>query len=275
MLQGRRGWIAPESYLSRWFSALREPLAMPDWPVEIKVGAGFSDAISLDKVERLETLLAGTEHATKLPDLLAGKTVGLSLHADFALVRMLRHDLPTAAWRLIGNSFPLTGAPTEDLGYKPTARGHSQLDEPTVYRLDAENRLMQDANGKWYCAGWDYSIIGRYIEELWEVEMREPVSYHRRIVAFRNAVKQAGKLPAGTRAVFVPGRAVTQYQKQLLEQAIRELSAIEMEDGYEVTLDGGFPGHTAGYLFEGLRDCTDWHLPADVQPPMQLDLLAA
>lgn len=276
-LQGRGGKISPESYIAGWLEALRQPATMPDQPVVLKVGTGFADSIRADQAIKAAEIIASHGRGDIVEQLSSGSAVRVSLHQEARLIADLRRSAQLSAWRLIGGDEPPRSVPNPALAYVPQPSAPVALQAPTVYRLDAENRLLQGPDGGWYCAGWAYAVVGSYIDALWQQELAAPGSYRRCIRTYRAAVDAAKALPSGTRVVLSDFATLPVHERRRVERFIQENAVVQTDFGIELEV---VPNQQAPLGVEYLpRQCTRWILPAEcttpTPSPAQLSLLAA
>ncbi|ARJ66124.1 hypothetical protein WV31_10840 [Magnetospirillum sp. ME-1] len=197
MLRTRSGTITPEGYIQSWLKELAEPFLMAG-STSLRRSTGEYDWRGIDpqKLAGLRPLLSAEEAAA----FEAGEYVRMDCVADAERLAAIVASGVTA-WRLIdGGSVPGDWAMRHpELGHAPAPSKACPLDQPQAYRLpDGDNVLLRDEKGIWRCAGWDYSVVGGFIERAWETELAMPGTYRKRIKAYREAITAALPLPAGT-----------------------------------------------------------------------------
>lgn len=221
-LQNRNGHITPEGYIAGWLKELANPVEMPDWKITLSVGEGFCSPIPPSKLEAVTSALAALGRSSLSADLAAGKRVPLTLHAEVDIFLALygrEGEIGLSPWRVI-SSTPLRQPRNQSLGYNPTPAKKIEITTPATMKIDGDNRLLQRENGTWYCAGWEYSIVGRYIQGLWETELAEPGSYRARIKAYREAIENGQKIPDNTKVVVDLTVPMDEYQLSRAKELI-------------------------------------------------------
>lgn len=211
MLRDRRGSISPETYIRRWYRALRHPVEMPPRDIRIRreeLRTRFrmpddptDDQRWEDFSERMRVL--GREDIPLALD--GGTEVILSLHEDIELVLAIYGSSPDrsallAPWKAFGGEWAPVHSPKSEVGYYPPGGQIPSPEIPRAYRINLDALVMPE-EGKWRGAGWDYSAVGSYVRGLWETELRAPGSFEVLIPPFREAIRAAALLPNGSEAV--------------------------------------------------------------------------
>ncbi len=228
MLQGAGGrTITPEGYLAGWLKELENPVSMMDLTLGMKVSEGWSATLTeKDLVEMKPTMLA-LGYETQVKDLEAGLSISVSLHADSQLLSAIYNGETKRAWRIIQSyDTPVHGTRDATLGYKPEKAKVYDVAVQRYIRVskDNENILIQREDGSWRCEGWAYSIIGQFVTNLWEAEMREPGSYRNRIKALREAIHSAPMLPANSTKVIVDTSVpVEDYNQRSIDNLLKKI----------------------------------------------------
>ena len=270
ILRDRSGSITPETYIRRWYRALRHPVWMPEMHLRLN-RKDFRDQFRLpdepsddarweDFSARMRTL--GREDIPLALD--GGAEVELSLYQDIELVLAIyghSHERKAllGPWRAFGGCWAPEHAPKAAIGYYPAGGQIPTPVAPRAYRID-ENALVMPEDGKWRAAGWAYSAIGEYVRGLWETELRAPGSYEVLISPYREAIRAAHLLPKGSEAVV---------DLTSCERRADVLEAVELTGGrIEQDPESGkeqarLPwsietGHKLAYLPHA---ATTWHVP--------------
>jgi len=202
MLQNRSGHITPEGYIRSWFEELEAPREMRDFQVALKVGTGFYATIQSDKMDKVSEVLTAIGRIDILTSLLAGETFRLSFRRDAAVVLALYGlngvDRPLLSpWLIVEPFYMPTLEMDRDarLGYyRKRAAADATSSNPVVYRVGNEDCFVLRPDGSLQPAGWAYSLVGEFVKNQWEEEMRVPHSFGRRIKAFRDKVNNAPRL---------------------------------------------------------------------------------
>ncbi|RZU28992.1 hypothetical protein [Edaphobacter modestus] len=186
-LQSRQGDIKPESMIAGWLKELEAPHEMPDLNIVLKIGTdSMYDAIPKKASEAALQRLSDMGRSDVADRLAAGESVELSLHRDSdVIMAALGHQMP---WRIIRGEEAAYHPRRPDLGYAPKPAKGFDVQVPAVLKVEEYERLLQKPDGTWYCAGWDYSVVGDYVAGLGEAELREPGSFRKRIIAYRETV---------------------------------------------------------------------------------------
>lgn len=196
MLRSRSGEILPENYLRAWLSELKKPVFIGDQIIDLVVGDRYSSSVPSSQLDWCRSTLAG-EGRQDLADKLGKEDIRLNLHAHGSLLAKLYTGDPLGPWRII-RVVP-DGPRSTQLGYAPQAVQASPPQTPVFLKVDAHSLLMQGPDDGWFCAGWEYHILGSYVSQLWTNELREPGSYLRLIKNYREALRAAGVIPPGTK----------------------------------------------------------------------------
>lgn len=237
MLQGAGGrTITPEGYIAGWLKELENPVSMRDLALGMKVSEGWSATLTeADLVEMKPTMLA-LGYETQVRDLEAGLSISVSLHADSELLSAIYNGQTKGAWRIIQSyDIPVHGTRDESLGYKPEKAKVYDVAAQRCMRVSKtnENILIQSSDGSWRCEGWAYSIIGQFVTNLWDAEMREPGSYRNRIKALREAVNSAPMVSTNSTTVIVDTSVpVEAYRQQSMDKLLK--TVIHTRHGSEV-----------------------------------------
>ena len=211
MLRDRSGAITPETYIRRWYRALRHPVEMPPMDIRVK-REDFRSRFRMtsdptDDERWAEFSVRMREHGRDdIPLALdADGEVVLSLHEDIELVLAIygygdgRRGL-LAPWKAFGGEWAPERSAKSTIGYFPPGGQIPSPVIPRAYRID-DNALVMLEDGVWLAAGWAYSAIGEYVRGLWETELHAPGSYEVLIPPFREAIRSAPPLPKGSEAV--------------------------------------------------------------------------
>lgn len=263
MLQNRKGAITPEGYIAGWLKELACPVVFTNQVLELDVGESFYSPIQTKQLEPVKDVLSSHGRQALLDHLQREQGLCLDLHKEGELVAALCAEASLSPWRIIRSSAPTSGARDPGLGYAP-APAAFEVAVPAFLKVDAENRLVQRPDGTWYCGGWEYSIVGGYVQDLWETELREPGSYRKRIGAYRNAIKSALPLPEGVRvAVDTTVPLDHDSQRDKLWKLRAALPVTLTATGYEilVTQDSDL----LWTLTHLPAACTSWILPEPAQ----------
>jgi hypothetical protein len=253
MLQNRGGRMTPEGYIRSWFEELEAPREMRDFQVALKVGTSMYATIGSDKMDKVSEALTTMGRGDIVATLIAGETFTLSFQKDTDLVLALyglngRKKPLLSPW-LVVDSYHL---PTADmdrdarLGYfrKPAAADTAIPSDPVVFRVGNEDCFVQQPDGSLQPAGWAYSLVGEFIGNLWEEEMRVPRSFGRRIKAFRSLVENAPRISPDALKVTID-------------------TTVALEHAYEVRtiadFQRDFPESATGPIFEFRPTTENFH----------------
>ena len=277
MLQNRSGHIRPENYIRGWMDEMVAPVEITDSVIKLHTGRGPGIQIREDGLEGINGAFSEFGRKDLIDKLAAGEVIDLSLYDDAELIMALHIKAQIPAWKIFTSSRAPHGDRNAQLGYSPAQAKKVDIKAPTVLKVDPENRIVLGEDGCWRCGGWEYSIIGRHIKNLWEIELREPGHYRKRIQTFRDAVYAAPRMPQGVKVVVdqtVP--LEDSYQKDWVDRLPSTLPVTKTATGYEiaVTDDPQRLWHLTGLP----EACTSWVIPNDQPERVQqglLDLFAA
>lgn len=258
MLQGRNGYITPEGYIAGWMKELAAPAEMPDLAISLSISKGFYSPVPEDRIDNAKKALAEIGRQDIADALCAGNEVTLNLHADVMVLLALYGPGRISPWRIIQSYM----APTHQrrnaaLGYAPAPVARFDVHHPKTMHVDSDNRLLQRPDGSWYCGGWEYSVIQRYICGLWKSELREPGSYRKRINAYREAVKTGQKIPDGVKVTVDMTLPMEDYQRKAAEHFAKNNSTTPTASGFEVEI-------TEENLYSVTNlpsECSTWLIP--------------
>jgi len=271
-LQNRNGYITPEGYIAGWLKELANPVDMPDLEIALSVGDGFYTPIQPGAFDRAKEKINNHGRRDLVEALERGEEVNLSLHDDSGLITDLCADRTVSVWRIIGShKTPWYAQRNAALGYNPTPAKSFSVLEPRALRADDRNRLLQRPDGSWYCAGWEYSIVAGYIEDLYVQEMKEPGSYRKRIKAIRNSIKASTPVPEGAKVRVDLSREADDSGAHESVNRIAETFPNDTTitgNSYEI-----LPTEKNIYYLCNLnRECATWIIPEAVQAPIQASL---
>jgi len=267
MLQNRGGCITPEGYIAGWMKELASPMRMPDCRIALQVSESLYASITSKNVETVCAILDDHEQSAASDALRAGGHVTLSLHRDAVAVARLCAGI--APWRLIQSyAAPLYKERDASLGYNPRPAASSEVARPAAFKVDDQNRLLQREDGTWFCAGWQYAIVGDFVAKLWKVERKEPGSFRKRIQAFRDALKSAPQVPAGTKVVVsTQSPALDEYRRRTCDRFVQRFPVKPTLEGFEAV-----PSAENLYDLCSFRDNATWVLPPVECEPVQPSL---
>lgn len=270
MLQGRNGRITPEGYIAGWLEELANPVELANEAFELKAGEGFYSTVPTESLDKVCEFLSKAGRDDIVTALRNGEGFEASLYDDFdAVSAIYGGNTGLGVWRIIRKT-PVHGVRNADLGYKPVPAKGYEVHVPAALKLDRENRLIQREDGTWYCGGWEYYIVQRYICSLWESELREPGSYRKRIKAYRNAVETANAAPAGMKvAVDVSVPLEDRYGNERVAKMPKEMPVTLTPTGYEIDVTEDRLSELT-YLPAA---CTSWIIPAQARMASQASLL--
>jgi hypothetical protein len=277
MLQGRGGWIRPEGYIEGWLRQLAEPVAMRDQDIRLEVRDVFSAAVPKEHADKVVAILHEARYTDAADALADGRAAILNLHRDAELLASIYGGEVLAPWRVLGTYWaPTHAARVPSLGYAPKAARNVALDPVEVLKVaDQDNRLLRRADGSWYCAGWAYSLVAKYVEDYWRTELVEPGGFRKRIRAYRSAVEDAPMVPPGTKVSVDPSKAPDRWMQERIDGIRAKLPVVATAEGFEVVPDEESLWDVCGLG----RDCATWLLPSPAITPSvgstarQMDLL--
>lgn len=141
-------------------------------------------------------------------------------------------------------------------------------------KLDGDTRLELQADGTWRVAGWEYAVIGQFVESLADNELLEPGSYRSCITAFRKALRDAPPVPSDATVVVdlsipLESKYADARRQKLVDLHAAQLRIRKTARGHEMP----HPDNAEDlYQLSSLPpECVFWEVPA---PQAQL-LLAA
>lgn len=191
-LKGKSGDIRPESYLERWFDALKHPVGINKEQL-VKLSIGSFYGIPEEKAAPALQALRKAGENEIADQLETGKVVQVPLASKAVEILYCSVELRLAAWHLkLG--FPF-GEVREDLAYDPEA-APSSLAVPTIVATshDRDSIFVLNEQGESIKAGAQYHGIAQFVQSLWENELKHPKSSRTLIRRFREACEKAPAL---------------------------------------------------------------------------------
>ncbi len=262
MLQGRGGSITPEGYIRGWLKELASPVAFPEKTVVLKIGKdGLYDAIPEtvwpDVSERLR-MIGRTDLRDRLVE---GETIEITTCDTEAMLALYGPKGALSPWRVL-QDVPSSTARRSDLGYAPAPAETFAVEVTEVLAIGNDERLLKRHDGTWYSAGWAYSIIGSFVSDLWQTEMREPGSYSKRIKAYREAVNNAPQVRLEQAKVVVDCKVTLddKYKRQTVTEMRSNPGAVVTPNGFEIN-----PTKDLLWSLTQLpEECTSWIIPPEL-----------
>jgi len=276
MLQGAGGrTVTPEGYIAGWLKELENPVSMRDLALGMKVSDSWSASLTEADLVAFKPTLLALGYESQVKDLEAGISISISLHSDCQLLSAIYDGETKGAWRVIQSyDIPVHGLRDESLGYKPEKAKVYDVATPRCMRVSKENEniLIQRPDGSWRCEGWAYSIIGQFVTDLWDAELREPGSYRNRIKALREAVNNAPIVSANTtKVIFDTSVPVEAYQQSSAANLLAKVD--QARHGSEVHFSMPEDNHTLYSVTQLPVASTKW-IVMENAPVEQLSLLA-
>ncbi len=262
MLRGRDGDIKPENYIAAWLRELANPVIMPDRRIRLYAGTSFRAPLPPDNeayLSRIEAQGRG-DFATIIRE---GKVAELSLHAHADLLielygREQKDAASLAPWRILNDyDRPHDLDRDTSLGYSPKPVPHDIAPLPPIIKINEHDRMILSANGVWINEGWPYSIIGRRIHEMSEIEIKTPGYYRRAIPLLREAIENAPCPPEGTRIRFDRNACHTKRNIEQFDYTAKNFS-LEIPNGQGALPWSMETGAAVPYL---PRESVSWDIP--------------
>lgn len=237
MLQNRSGHITPEGYIRSWFSELEAPHRMQDFEVSMKVGKGSYSTVTSDELGTVSSMLTSIGRGDIACRLSAGEAVTLKFQKDSDVILAVyglngKERRLLAPWRIVQSYHRPqrdTGRDTS-LGYSPKVSkaevGTSA--DPVFLRVKGQEEcFVQQADGSLRPDGWAYRVVGNFVRDFGEEELRVPRSFPRRIKAFRDRVTNAPSLPPEALLVTVNTfvHVEDKYDRRTLDEFKRDFAA--------------------------------------------------
>ena len=199
MLRTPSGRLTPEGYIDTWLKQLTEPLIVECTTVRIEFNSGSGQMLTPEQLDRAVDLLGDFGFPKQAYQLRNTHSVDLNLALEAEALLALQDGLPLDTWQLIDRNIVdhRMGQRDHALGYVTEPTKTVAAIRPVALKLNTEVRLLQDAHGKWRCGGWQYSLVGRHIRDLWRTELAYPGHHRRRIGTYREALETAPMAPTG------------------------------------------------------------------------------
>ena len=260
-LRVRGGLSSPQQYIADWLVELANPVLMHNVNFSLKIGEDFYAPIPKEKANGILKDLTEKGHEQIAQVLQAGGSCDGSIYANPDLVEAVYGNRYTAPWRIIRVT-PLHAGRVPELGYCPEPSKAAVPPPPAILKVDRETRLIQQEDGAWRCVGWEYQAIGDFVQSLWEQELREPGTYHKRIKAFTKAMQEAPSIHSGMKVVVdmqVPlaSKWAHENREGLQEKHLIGIEVTPNARGFEFSAPTNNP--KALYHVCALpRECTTW-----------------
>lgn len=283
MLQGTGGRrITPEGYLQGWLKELANPVMLRDQTFELLVGDSLYSTVPKSEFDKIKERMTANGFEAEAAQLESGEKLTVSLYEHGELLASI-YDGNVGAWRIIqGFHAPVYGLRNPELGYAPAKAKTFELETHECMRLfkHREDVAVKDQNGDWRNRGWAYSIIGNYVRELWQSELREPGSYRARIKNLRNAIESAPIMPSDAVAVIDTTVKLESWTQEGVTRVVNENPHTIV--GHEIHVAVPQDPDQAYRVCCLHEDCTRFvciplaaEEPAPAAPTLQLDLLAS
>lgn len=270
LLVVRGGRSLPQQYIADWLNELSNPVMIPDMEVALKFSDKMSASVPAEKTAAVVRTLDDNGYAEIAQTLASGGVHATSLYQDPQLLEILYGQSLIGAWRIIKGT-PLFNARCPELGYNPEAVSSPMPPLPAILKLDEYNRLVQGTDGKWRLAGWDYMVIGDYVQSLWEEELKAPGTYTARIKAYSQHVRSAPQIPLGTLAVIDREAPLTRdWEIHSRDSALRGLGCEETGSARCLRIPVAFGHEHADILSRMPQDCVTWQVGQPEQGQLSL-----
>ena len=178
-LRNRGGGVKPENYIGAWLRELASPEKMPNASVALVCTESWRSPLSTDHVEPACAILETHNYQEQAEALRNKREAKFQIHDDGVVLSELCDELQLSSWRFI-NAPGQNLEKDPSLGYRPTPGVSVPMPKLTVYKADDENRIMKDGTGVFRCAGWQYSAIANFVQDLWIQEKTDPGGHARR-----------------------------------------------------------------------------------------------
>ncbi|WP_341744736.1 hypothetical protein [Azonexus hydrophilus] len=219
MLQGKGGWIKPESYIDGWLNALADPVPLsPEQIVDIKIGGGLYSLPKDLEPQIIEAIKFDGEACSILS---VGGTISRRIGSKTVCAIMA---LGIQAWRVdlkcrVDDSIDVRG-----LQYAPDERKFTG-EVPVVASFAAlDKSFLTKSGSQWIGIGQDWQAIAKYIEGLAETVIEYPGNARRLIKAYRESLKSAPALRDSAELVFhKSGEAEYDWDEKTLSSVASKL----------------------------------------------------
>lgn len=280
MLRGRSADILPENYIAAWLKELSNPVQFNDMAVTLKLSDGFRASIPVEQEPWVRSVLLKNGHQQIAERLQQGESVELSLYGFAKEITEIYDGEHIGPWRVMPNQ-PCHERRNADLGYKPQAVKASAFTPPNFLFSGDQHYLVQQEDGNWKSDGWAYSIVGRFMLEHLETELREPGSYKIRIKEFRDKLKAAPLMPSEAKLVIREEEIESSYVLSQVNE-LRKIGTPNAE-GFEIEITQAMrqDKHLMYNLFSLPTKAATWIVPtaktdlAPTESQEQFDFFAA
>ena len=129
---------------------------------------------------------------------------------------------------------------------------------------------MRDASGSWRSAGWTYEVVSNYVKSIWRSELATPGGYRRKIKAYRDAVRAAPPMPAGSTIRVTTKTDDEPYVTARFKEFAANHPVIPLADGFTAPITP----ENADDLSRLNRRSTEFFLPSAAPTRQPADLFS-
>jgi hypothetical protein len=166
-------------------------------------------------------------------------------------------------WRLVdAYSCPSGDVRQLDFGYAPKPVKDIDLSVPEFIWAGDECLLIKTPDGAWRAVGYSAYSIDYYIRDLWELELKEPGSYRKRIGAYRAACVNAPRVPLiGCRVrIDLTRVAADSFEASRMASLRNELPVTETSEGFEILVTEEIDGNNLWHIQRLSAEAAVWTL---------------
>jgi hypothetical protein len=192
MNQTRKGRTRPELYIADWMKKLRSPILLNNRMVRLDIGPSWRATFTPALIAKIrEQCTARTSEV--MERVVRSGYYDIKLYDDIDVIHELIRLGNVPPWKIIEHwpGYGGLGDECPALGYAPTKAKMYSLTTPNAVRFGQEDILMQDEQGNWRSHGWAYSVVDRYVRDLWRDELIEPGSFKKRIEVYRSCIESS------------------------------------------------------------------------------------
>jgi hypothetical protein len=263
MLKGKGGDITPEAYIAGWMKELTAPAPFRGEGVDLQVGKSFYSAVQEESAEKVYSCLAEQGRQDVIDVLKGGGIYRLNFADEGNLAASLSQASVVYPWRLVdAYSCPSGDVRQLDFGYAPKPVKDIDLSVPEFIWAGDECLLIKTPDGAWRAVGYSAYSIDYYIRDLWELELKEPGSYRKRIGAYRAACVNAPRVPLiGCRVrIDLTRVAADSFEASRMASLRNELPVTETSEGFEILVTEEIDGNNLWHIQRLSAEAAVWTL---------------
>jgi len=190
MFRPKSGGITAEAYISRWQKALKNAILIQ--PHKVGVGKNTMPMLWGDEAPPppMRDVVDGPLNPSQAKDWDDGKSITLDLESDFKVILWMWRTKRLSLWKVFGSP-DLSGHAMDVSGeiFYPPSPKERHLPLPEFVRLfDSDSQVYRRDGNLLVAVGHDYDVMGKYVSEYAEKEIRRPGHWKSNLRAYRRHI---------------------------------------------------------------------------------------